>query len=192
MKGSTPAHAKKPLFGADPAPDPHRSINKHNFFSIIDGGVKIIGLFDGHGEEGHHVSSAAMGIMLDYIRNKNDVFKTSYIQKASPDEIMQEIKKAFRYTQSVIRQDHQLRYKIKKEKEEKAKLKEEAERNNACDQKREVEGGNTVIEEGASQPQKEDEIVGEKNDGKKAQVDQKVDVVAQRRKDKDYLKERAD
>lgn len=79
MKGSTPANAQRPLYGADPAPDPHRSINKHNFFSIIDGGIKIIGLFDGHGEEGHHVSSAAMGIMLDYIRNKNDVFKTSYI-----------------------------------------------------------------------------------------------------------------
>lgn len=35
-----------------------------------------MGLFDGHGVKGHLVSSAAMGIMLDYIRNKSEIFRT--------------------------------------------------------------------------------------------------------------------
>jgi hypothetical protein len=33
--------------------------------------MKIFGVFDGHGEFGHLVSSFAAGIMLDYIRNKD-------------------------------------------------------------------------------------------------------------------------
>ena len=82
-----------------------RSYNKHSFFSIVDGKIKIIGLFDGHGDQGHMVSNAAMGILLDYIRNKNDTFKKSRIMKAGHDEIILEIKKAFKYTQNVLRED---------------------------------------------------------------------------------------
>jgi hypothetical protein len=37
--------------------------------------MKIIGLFQGHGTEGSNVSASSMGHMLDYLRNKNDVFK---------------------------------------------------------------------------------------------------------------------
>jgi len=59
----------------------------------------MIGVFDGHGKHGHLVSSAAMSIMLDFLRNRNDVFKSKNIKNASNDEITGVIKKAFRYTQ---------------------------------------------------------------------------------------------
>ena len=62
-----------------------------------------MGLFDGHGEVGHLVSSAAMGIMIDYLRNRNDVFKQKYINHALPEDIEHEIKKAFKYTNMVLR-----------------------------------------------------------------------------------------
>jgi hypothetical protein len=54
-------------------------MNSNSFFSIIDGGIKIIGIYDGHGKTGHLCSSAGMSIMLDYIRNRNDVFKSKNI-----------------------------------------------------------------------------------------------------------------
>lgn len=44
------------------------------------------------------VSSAAMGIMLDYLRNRNDVFTSKRIMTAKNYEIENEIKKAFKYT----------------------------------------------------------------------------------------------
>lgn len=72
--------------------------NQDNFFSIIDGTMKIIGLFQGHGAEGSNVSASAMGHMLDYLRNKNDVFKSNNINNATPDQILIEIQKAFKYT----------------------------------------------------------------------------------------------
>ena len=77
--------------------------NKNSFFSIIDGDIKIIGLFDGHGEQGHLVSSAAMGIMLDYLRNRNDVFRTKSINSETPEKMQREIKKAFKYTNMILR-----------------------------------------------------------------------------------------
>lgn len=54
-------------------------MNMDSFFSIVDGKFRIFGILDGHGEHGHIVSSAAMSILLDYIRNRNDVFKTKTI-----------------------------------------------------------------------------------------------------------------
>jgi len=63
------------------------SMNSNSFFSILDGGIKIIGVYDGHGKNGHLSSSAAMSIMLDYLRNKNDVFKSKNIINASNDEV---------------------------------------------------------------------------------------------------------
>ena len=100
---------------------PNKSMNKHSFFSIVDGSIKIIGLFDGHGENGHIVSSAAMSIMLDYLRNKNDIFKTKKILKASQAEILEEIKKCFKYTQTLLREDYQIKKQKEKMKKEKEK-----------------------------------------------------------------------
>ena len=74
-------------------------MNKDSFFSIIDGDVRIFAVLDGHGQQGHIASSAAMSILLDYIRNRNDVFKSKTLHNSSEDEILLEIKKAFKYTQ---------------------------------------------------------------------------------------------
>ena len=43
--------------------------NQDNFFTIVDGIVKIYGLFDGHGPFGHLISGFAMGNMLDFVKN---------------------------------------------------------------------------------------------------------------------------
>ena len=44
--------------------------NQDNSFILLDGDVKIYGLFDGHGQNGHQVSSFAQSKVLDFIRNK--------------------------------------------------------------------------------------------------------------------------
>ena len=80
--------------------------NNNSFFSIVDGKIKIIALLEGHGMQGSIVSCSAMSTMLDYLRNKNDIFKRQTILDSNPDEIMQEMKKAFKYTQQVLRQDY--------------------------------------------------------------------------------------
>ncbi len=49
--------------------------NQDNFFIVSDSDLKIFGVFDGHGEFGHMVSSFASGIMLDYIRNKDKALR---------------------------------------------------------------------------------------------------------------------
>jgi len=97
------------------APKLH-DMNKNSFFSVMDGSVKIIGLFDGHGDQGHNVSAAAMGIMLDYLRNKNDVIKRANLGNASGEDIINEIKKAFKYTQEVLREDYLINREINKQK----------------------------------------------------------------------------
>lgn len=69
-------------------------------FSIVDGGIKIICVCDGHGQQGHIVSSAAACLLLDYIRNKNDIFTCKGINtEINEDDMLLEIKKAFKYVQ---------------------------------------------------------------------------------------------
>jgi len=50
-----------------------------------------------------------MGIMLDYIRNRNEVFRSKNMNNAAEDDILREIKKAFKYTQQVLRQDYEFK-----------------------------------------------------------------------------------
>lgn len=102
----------------------NHSMNTNNFFSIVDGRTRIIGLFDGHGEQGHYVSNAAMGIMLDYIRNRNEVFRSKIMDSSSEEDILHEIKKAFKYTQQVLRQDYEFMAQKRKMEAEKVKMKE--------------------------------------------------------------------
>jgi serine/threonine protein phosphatase PrpC len=80
-------------------------MNSNSFFAVIDGGIKMVGIYDGHGKVGHMCSASAMGIMLDYLRNKNDVFMSKTINHANEEDILNEIKKAFKYTQQVLRTD---------------------------------------------------------------------------------------
>lgn len=53
--------------------------NQDNFFCVTDSELKIVGVFDGHGEHGHLVSSYAAGIMLDYIRNRDQCLRPQYL-----------------------------------------------------------------------------------------------------------------
>ena len=48
--------------------------NQDNFFILLDGEVKIYGLFDGHGQNGDQVSAFAQSKMLDFIRNEHGHF----------------------------------------------------------------------------------------------------------------------
>ena len=57
--------------------------------------LKIFGVFDGHGLNGHLVSSFAMGAMAEFIQN---VKKTTSIPKLDDDQVQKLIKKCFRYT----------------------------------------------------------------------------------------------
>lgn len=41
---------------------------------LLDGEIKIFGVFDGHGVYGHLVSGFAAGTMLDYIRYNENTF----------------------------------------------------------------------------------------------------------------------
>jgi len=43
--------------------------NQDNFFVILEKKVKIMGVFDGHGINGHLMSSFTMGAMVSYIQN---------------------------------------------------------------------------------------------------------------------------
>jgi len=43
--------------------------NKDNFFVIVQGKVKIMGIFDGHGLNGNLASSFVMGHMMDYLKH---------------------------------------------------------------------------------------------------------------------------
>ena len=64
-----------------------------------------------------------MGVMLDFIRNRNDIFKTSQINNATNEEIVMMMRKAFRYTQSILREDYQIDLHKKQEKINKEKKK---------------------------------------------------------------------
>lgn len=77
-------------------------INQDNFFTLIDGDVKIYGLFDGHGVNGHLISGFAMGTMLDYIKHSKQ-FSTKDLQDATATqgqdaEITKAIRCCFKYT----------------------------------------------------------------------------------------------
>ena len=59
--------------------------NQDNFFILLDGEVKIYGLFDGHGQNGHQVSSFAQSKVLDFIRNKHGAFFDQVILEKASD-----------------------------------------------------------------------------------------------------------
>ena len=81
--------------------------NQDNMFILLDGDVKIIGLFDGHGFNGHQVSSFAQGKMLDFIRNKNgNFFGQKNLETASNDQIKRKIKQAFKYVQKCLKEQY--------------------------------------------------------------------------------------
>jgi serine/threonine protein phosphatase PrpC len=53
---------------------------------LIDGEIKIFGIFDGHGVYGHLVSGFAAGTMLDYIRNHEHTFNKKRLLSNNPKD----------------------------------------------------------------------------------------------------------
>jgi len=53
---------------------------------VLDGDIKIFGVFDGHGIHGHLVSGFASGIMLKYIRDNGKFFCRKNLEKILEQE----------------------------------------------------------------------------------------------------------
>lgn len=86
----------------------HSSVNQDNMFCIVDGDVKIYGIFDGHGENGHFISNFAMSMMINYVKNSNllkgkSFLYTGDILGTTDEEVSKMIRCAFKYTQDKLR-----------------------------------------------------------------------------------------
>ena len=89
--------------------------NQDNLFILLDGDVKIFGLFDGHGINGNFISGFASGQMLDFIRNiQGEFFSKKNLDTASNAEIERMIKKCFKYVQFRMKAQYKS-YRNKKE-----------------------------------------------------------------------------
>ena len=91
-------------------------MNQDNFFAIQDGDIKIFGVFDGHGLNGHCSSSFAMGSMVDFLKNRKNKLDWT---KASNEEVEKLMRKCFRYAQDKLKEqfkDYLLQSKQKNEK----------------------------------------------------------------------------
>ena len=86
----------------------HNHQNQDNFFVLCDGFIKMTGIFDGHGANGHLISSFAKGTMLDYIKNAKpfrDIDWLSSYQGTQFDaRVTKAIRLAFKYVQDRIRE----------------------------------------------------------------------------------------
>jgi len=85
------------------------SKNQDNFFVLNEGKSRIMGVFDGHGVNGHLTSSFAMAAMVDYIQNSKR-FKDLFREKggngeleADDEMVKKAIRKCFRYAQDKVK-----------------------------------------------------------------------------------------
>jgi serine/threonine protein phosphatase PrpC len=65
----------------------------------VDGPNKYLGVFDGHGDNGHLISSFAMGAMVDYLKNSNRSELTFNLDQQEDEDIEKLMRKCFRYAQ---------------------------------------------------------------------------------------------
>ena len=75
-------------------------MNQDNLFILIDNDVKIFGVFDGHGINGHRVSSFACGKTFEYIRNLSNGFfrkKNLMDPKTKEKDIERQVKLCFKF-----------------------------------------------------------------------------------------------
>lgn len=84
------------------------SANQDNSFILLDGDVKIYGLFDGHGQNGHQVSSFAQSKVLDFIRNRHGAFfdQVNLVENATDKQIRGKIKQCFKYVQQELKKQY--------------------------------------------------------------------------------------
>ena len=88
---------------------PGNEHNQDNFFILLDGEVKIYGLFDGHGTNGLQVSSFAQSKVLDFIRNKHGAFFDQVnLQEATDVQIKSKIKQCFKYVQQELKKQYKM------------------------------------------------------------------------------------
>ena len=76
---------------------------------MVDGDVKIFGIFDGHGPNGQLVSSFVMGQMLDYIQNSGQFRKTDLFDSngnVSDADMKKALRLCFQYAQDRVRNEH--------------------------------------------------------------------------------------
>ena len=86
----------------------HRNAaNQDNSFILLDGDVKIYGLFDGHGQNGHQVSSFAQSKVLEFIRNKHGTFFDQVnLENSTDKQIRCKIKQCFKYVQQELKRQY--------------------------------------------------------------------------------------
>ncbi len=77
----------------------HSSLaNQDSAFTLVDGDLKIFCVADGHGVNGDKVSSFAVSMLLNYIRNvKSSFFSAQSFGNSPRSEIELELKRAFKY-----------------------------------------------------------------------------------------------
>jgi serine/threonine protein phosphatase PrpC len=59
-----------------------------------------MGIFDGHGLNGHLMSSFVMGAMVDFIENSKQFNQTEHLDQMTDEEMTRAIRKCFRYAQN--------------------------------------------------------------------------------------------
>lgn len=85
------------------------SKNQDNFFVLSEGKSRIMGVFDGHGANGHLTSSFVMAAMVDYIQNSKrfkDLFREQSGNgelEADDEMVTKAIRKCFRYAQDKVK-----------------------------------------------------------------------------------------
>ena len=76
---------------------------------VVDGDLKIYGIFDGHGQNGHLISNFVMGSMLDYVKNSK-VFRDKDINNLSEHvqdaEMTKAIRCCFKYAQEKVKDQY--------------------------------------------------------------------------------------
>lgn len=78
--------------------------NQDSIFTLVDGDLKIFCVADGHGVNGDKVSSFAISMLLNYIRNvKGSFFSAENLGSSPRSEIELEFKRAFKYVQRRIK-----------------------------------------------------------------------------------------
>lgn len=76
-------------------------------FIILDGDMKIFGVFDGHGVNGNEVSSFAASMMVEFIRNiDRKFFKSKNLEVTKDKQIKIRIKHCFKFVQKKLKQQY--------------------------------------------------------------------------------------
>ena len=88
-------------------------------FIIIDGNMKLFGVFDGYGPKGHLVSAFAQSKFVEYLTKKGSnkkFFEPKNLREKDDKAIEIQVRKAFKYVQKELKQ--QYKYFVEEKREE--------------------------------------------------------------------------